>query len=52
MTVIVSSFLQEVKTPIVRSKLNEPTSPEFLYEDVSTTVVNVVGAAEGYVKDY
>jgi len=29
--VIVSSFLQEVKTPIVRSNLREPISPELLY---------------------
>jgi len=50
--VIVSSFFQEVKTPIVRSKLNEPTSPELQYVDVSTTVVNAVGAAAGAVKDY
>jgi hypothetical protein len=52
LTVIVSSFFQEVKTPIVRSNLREPVSPELTYEDVSTTVVNFVGTAEGAVNDY
>lgn len=52
MTVIVSSFFQEVKSPNVRSNLREPVSPELLYEDVSATVVNFVGAALGAVNDY
>lgn len=52
MTVIVSSFFHEVKSPIVRSNLNEPTSPAFVYEETSATVVKVVGAAAGAVNDY
>lgn len=52
MTHIVSSFFQEVKSPIVRSNLREPVSPELEYEDVSATVVNFVGAALGAVNDY
>lgn len=52
MIVIVSSFFHEVKSPIVRSNLNEPTSPELQYEPVTATVVKVVGTAEGAVNDY
>jgi len=52
LTVIVSSFSHEVKSPIVRSNLNEPTSPELQYEDVSATVVKAVGASAGLVNDY
>jgi len=52
LTVIVSSFFHEVKSPIVRSNLNEPTSPELVYEDLSATVVKAVGASAGLVNDY
>jgi len=52
LTVIVSSFFHEVKSPIVRSNLNEPTSPELQYEDVSATVVKAVGASAGLMNDY
>jgi len=52
LTVIVSSFFHEVKSPIVRSNLNEPTSPELEYEDVCATVVKAVGASAGLVNDY
>jgi len=49
LTVIVSSFFQEVKTPIVRSNLREPVSPELTYEDVSATVVFLVSTSGGAV---
>jgi len=52
LTVIVSSFFHEVKRPIVRSNLNEPTSPELVYVDTSATVVKVDGTAAGAVNDY
>lgn len=47
---MVSSFLQEVKTPKVRANDKEPTSPVLTYFEVSTTAVNVAGAAPGAVK--
>jgi hypothetical protein len=52
LTVIVSSFFHEVKSPIVRSNLKVPRSPEFAYYLTSATVVKVAGAAAGAVNDY
>ena len=49
---MVSSFFHEVKTPKVRSNYKEPISPSLVYLLVTTTVVELVGAASGAVKLY